>query len=151
MGMSRTNIFAGLVTLILGIMVAVEAHRIPDPGLEDVGPGAFPFVLGIVIAACGLLLLLTAFRERRAGEPLEPVRWAAVLAALALLVAYAISLDYLGFFVATALFVVASLMLLGTRGPVRLALSGVAISGGILMIFGVLLRVSLPAGTLFGG
>ena len=90
--------------------------------MDVIGPGAFPFLLGLIIAACGAGLLLTSLRSK--SEESEPARWLVVGAALALLVAYTHSLAYLGFLLATALFVPACLALLGGRDLVRLAVAG---------------------------
>ena len=76
---------------------------------------------------------------------------AVLAAALALLVAYAHSLAYLGFVLATALFVPACLALLGARGMVRLAIAGMTVSIAVFVIFGFILRVDLPVGRLFVG
>ena len=137
----------GLVALVFGAAIAVEAQRIADPGADVIGPGAFPFWLGLIIAACGVALCVRGLGAGREGrEP--PVRWLALAASVVLLVAYAHSLARLGFLVATALFVAAALALLGERGLVRLALAGVAVSVAVFVLFGLVLGVDLPKGLL---
>jgi putative tricarboxylic transport membrane protein len=136
--------------LAFGAAVAIEARRIPDPGADVIGPAAFPFVLGLVIAACGAALCVMAVRDARsAGETLPRARWLVLGAALALLLVYTHSLARLGFLVATALFITVCLALLGERGLVRLAVAGIVASLAIFLIFGMLLGVDLPRGRLF--
>lgn len=72
-----------------------------------------------------------------------------VSVSLLLLVAYAISIPYAGFLLATAVYMVAHMAFLGVRRPVVLA----AVTGGLLLTayvaMEVLLKVSLPRGLLF--
>ncbi len=143
---------AALVTLAFGTLFAVEARRLEDPGVDAIGPGAFPFALGVVIAACGAALLVFALRGvvTRAEET-GPARWGVLAAALALLLVYVHTLEWTGFALATAAFVPACLALLGARGALRLAVAGVAASLVASLVFGRLLGVDLPAGRLFTG
>jgi putative tricarboxylic transport membrane protein len=142
----------GLITLILGVAIAVEAQRISDPGADVIGPAAFPLVLGVMIAVCGGALCVMALnRARLVDERLPSARWIVLGAALALLVVYTHSLARVGFLIATALFVATCLALLGRRGLLQLAAAGIAVSVGIFVIFGLLLGVDLPKGRLFAG
>ena len=148
--MRRADALCGLVMLAFGAAVAIEARRIPDPGADVIGPAAFPFVLGLVIAACGAALSVMAVRDAgSAGETLPRARWLVLGAALALLLVYTHSLARIGFLVATALFIAVCLALLGERGLVRLAVAGIVASLAIFVIFGMLLGVDLPKGRLF--
>jgi putative tricarboxylic transport membrane protein len=150
--MRTGNAVCGAVALLLGVIIAVEARRIPDPGIDVIGPGAFPFGLGLILAACGAALCLMALnRARLPDERPHPARWVVLGAAVALLAAYTQGLAQLGFVLATALFVAICLALLGERGPVRLGVAGVAVSLAIFIIFGLLLGVDLPKGPFFAG
>jgi hypothetical protein len=148
--MRRADALCGLVMLAFGAAVAIEAQRIPDPGADVIGPAAFPFVLGLIITACGAALCVMAVRDAgSAVETLPKARWLVLGAALALLLVYTHSLARLGFLVATALFITVCLALLGERGLVRLAVAGIVASLAIFLIFGMLLGVDLPRGRLF--
>ena len=146
----KADSVCGLILLAFGTGVAIEAQRINDPGADVIGPGAFPFVLGLIIAACGLALCVRAVSAARSDENgLRPARWLVLAAALLLLIAYTHSLAWLGFVLATALFVAVCLTLLGERRLVRLALTGIVASLMIFVIFGLGLGVDLPKGWLF--
>ena len=150
--MRKADAVCGAVALALGVVIAVEARRIPDPGADVIGPGAFPFVLGVIIAACGAALCLMALnRTRAADEGPPPARWVVLGAAVALLAAYTHGLARLGFVAATALFVAVCLALLGERGLVRIGVAGVVASLAIFIIFGLLLGVDLPKGPFLAG
>src|SRR5215212_586747 len=112
--MRKADAVCGAVVLLLGVTIAVEARRISDPGIDVIGPGAFPFVLGVILAACGAGLCVIALNGARLpDERPRPARWLVLGAAVALLVAYTHGLAQLGFVVATALFVAVCLALLG--------------------------------------
>lgn len=147
----RSDLIVGAVTFVLGAVVAVEAHRIPDSGTDTIGPGTFPFALGIVIALCGAATVFSALKASSESEDHEPVRWGVVWTAFALLVAYTFALAYLGFLLATVILVPAMLLLLGTRDVKGISLSAVAVSGAVFLIFGKALGVDLPLGLVFGG
>ena len=142
----RSDLIAGVGTFVLGAVIAVEARRIPDGGTDGIGPGTFPFALGVIIALCGAALLLGALKAPPAEAGHDSVRWPVVWTAFALLVAYAFALAYLGFLLATILLVPALLVLLGPRDIRRVSLSAVAVSGAVFVIFGKLLGVDLPVG-----
>lgn len=147
----RSDLIAGAGTFVLGAVVAVEAHRIPDSGTDSIGPGTFPFALGIIIALCGAATVVGALKAAPKVEEPEHVRWAVVWTAFALLVAYTFALAYLGFLLATVILVPALLALLGTRNVKGISFSAVAVSGAVFLIFGKLLGVDLPLGIVFGG
>ena len=150
--MHKADAVWGLVTLAFGAAIAVEAQRIPDPGADVIGPAAFPFVLGLMIAACGAALCARALNAvRSADDKLPPARWLVLGTALTLLVVYTQSLARVGFLLATTLFVAACLALLGQRGLVRLAAAGIAVSLTLFVIFGWGLGVDLPRGRLLAG
>ena len=102
---------------------------------------------------CALELIFTLKRRRDDDNPPEkmniavkPVRfWSLFL----LLVIYCTALSTLGFYIASALFLPLSMILLGARKPLTILLT----SGGVLLfvyfVFARLLEVSLPMGTLF--
>ena len=147
--MRKADAVCGLVMLAFGAAVAIEAQRIPDPGADIIGPAAFPFVLGLIIAACGLALCVMAVSAATSREEKSPgARWLVLGAVLALLIVYTHSLARLGFLAATALFIAVCLALLGERGLVRLAVAGIVASVAIFLIFGLVLGVDLPKGRL---
>jgi putative tricarboxylic transport membrane protein len=136
--------------LAFGTAVAIEAQRINDPGADVIGPAAFPFVLGLIIAVCGVALCARVLSAAgSADEKLPRARWLVLVAALALLVVYTHGLASIGFLVATALFIAVCLALLGERRLGRLAMASVVGSLVIFVVFGLVLGVDLPKGRLF--
>lgn len=147
--MRRADAAVALVTIAVGAFVVTQAQGLEDPGHDALGPSAIPTALGVVIAACGAVLLAGTVAGRPGAER-DPARWGLLGATIALLLAYVHGIGWLGFPLATTLFVVACLALLGARGWPRLVLAGVTVSLVVTVAFGRLLGVDLPSGRLFG-
>jgi putative tricarboxylic transport membrane protein len=134
----------------------------PVPG-QQVGPSAFPMVVGGGLVLCGLLIALrigAKFEEQAEAElaahqdsnapPPRDDTWATGLRALippALLFFYVLVVDRLGFIPTAFLMVLTAALAFGARLPVAV---GVAIGGPIFvhLVFAKLLRVPLPSGLL---
>jgi putative tricarboxylic transport membrane protein len=153
----------GLLILGLGAVVAYAGSRLPPVPGQQVGPNVFPFVIGIGLCLCGLMIAfgigrsfeeeaevdLAAHSDRPAEEqvlathgPLYKLR---VLIPPALLVFYALAADRLGFYVTTALMILVASLAFGARPRLAIPL---ALLAPLLvhLAFYKLLRVPLPAG-----
>lgn len=139
---------AALLVAALAVGYLWEARRIQATAMSDpLGPSAFPTLLGgalFVLAAC-----LLARRARAADAGMRGMARRA-LGMVAVLLAYAALLVPAGYLLATGGFLLAGLWLLGERlrRAVPLAVLG---AGALWGLFARLLKVSLPAGWLFGG
>lgn len=125
-GVNRREAGVAATLVLLGLAVAGLALRV-EPGVETdpLGPRVFPLALGAAIALCGLLLGVSAlvgdrwtasaamFVESVAddsseGELLSPWRLVGAIAATA---GYLVAFERLGYFLATAAYVAAILLL----------------------------------------
>lgn len=136
------RIFGGLGLLLAVFYIwaasTIELSFISDP----VGPKAFPYIIGGLFALSSLAILL---------RPDAPPEWpsltqlAEIAAGLAVMVAYVYLLPVLGFLVTTA---VASAYLSWRLGasPLAAVLAGLATSGGIYVVFHLVLGLGLATG-----
>lgn len=136
------RIFGGL-GLALAIFFIWQATLIEESFISDVvGPKVFPIIIGVILGLSSLWFILRPDAEPQwpgAGRLLE------IGAAVVVMVIYAQLLPVAGFLIATA---VASAYLtwrLGTP-PLQSLLVGVLISGGIYLVFRVILGLSLARG-----
>ncbi|WP_158966698.1 tripartite tricarboxylate transporter TctB family protein [Chachezhania sediminis] len=96
-GFNTLELAAGLVIVALGLLVVFESLNYPWGSLRNVGPGIFPFLLGIVLAGLGIAVIF----EGRLSDAVAPVvPWRAMLAICAGLGAFAYLIDRAGAFVA---------------------------------------------------
>jgi putative tricarboxylic transport membrane protein len=146
----------GLFLALLGALAFWGGSRLPAVPGQDVGPAAFPMVIGAGLVVCGVLIALGIGRSFEASEPedQQPSRGLAThlgpLAAFlppALLIFYVLVAETLGFLPTAAIILLVTAFALGASA--RLAI-GVALLGPpvVHLIFYKLLRVPLPAGLL---
>ncbi len=159
--MKLSDRITGLFFVGLGGISAYVGSRLPPVPGQEVGPSAFPMVVGGAMALCGAMIALgighkfeedaeTDLAAVGMAEP-EPVRAPIynlrLLVPPALLVFYVVAVDRLGFFVTTGAMVFALCTLLG--GRLRLAIPLTLIAPlGMALVFGKLLRVPLPDGLI---
>ena len=135
----------GAVAVAAAAAMAVAAWGYAAPvEYEPVGPRAFPLLLALVMAACGIWLAM---------RPASRVHWpqgivrAHVLVCAGAIVAYALLFQLLGFVLATALMALPAGRVFG--GSWRQCITGgVLLGGGLYVMFDKVLDVVLPLGLL---
>ncbi len=135
---------AGVVIVALALWYGLTAGQYESGFSDPLGPAAFPQLISIPLGLLGLFLVV-----RPDAEPRWP-KGAALLrqgAGLVLLVLYAMTLEGLGFPIATALAIALIARLLGARWW-QGAVAGVALSALLWVTFDRLLGLPLPLGLL---
>lgn len=143
-----------------GFMVAVSALLLVQTFRYPAESSVFPRFLMILQLAFSIILLVQAFRAPRPNRMAVPTEGAPTAAdTLATLYApfkvfaaaslYILAIEYLGYFIATALFLCAAMFWFGSRRPVAV----ISVSTGFLVIvyalFVSFMGVRLPKGLLF--
>lgn len=159
--MRLSDRLTGSVLVGLGALAAYGGSRLPPVPGQQVGPNVFPMVIGVGLAACGLMIAFgighTFEEEAEAdlgtleGLPQEEAKkphglhGLLVLLPPALLLFYMFAVERLGFIVTAALIVLIAALAFGAK--LRLALPLAALAPiGVHLVFYKLLRVPLPAG-----
>jgi len=146
--MTKADRVWGVVILVFGGIYLLEGIRIPPAAIGDpLGPRTFPTILGIVMAACGAYLILRP-EARTAPPALQRRVFGPVLALSVLLIAYALSLAWMGYPVATCLFLLGAAWMMGERSPIRAGLIALLFSVGVHLLFTRFLNIPLPIGLL---
>jgi hypothetical protein len=131
--------------VLLGLTLGLK-----DSPLVPVGPGFYPrIVLGITAALSAWLVASDLLAPRRARRP-PAVSYGMVIAMFAVFGLYVGALPFLGFRIATCLYVAAANALLdaprGLRGWARVALVALLTTAATYIIFERYLTVLLPRG-----
>lgn len=139
--MASDRIF-GLVVLMVALAYIASATQIQTSFLSDpVGPRAFPIIIGVVAALCGLILVI-----RPDPDPDWPAAktFVSLLIAVLVLVAYAYLLKPLGFLIPTAF--AAALLSYQISPHFKPAIfTGLTLSVGLYMLFKFALGLGLVA------
>ncbi len=114
--MKRYQTCAAVFWVVLGIFVSVYSYRLGLGSVSSPGPGFFPFCLGLIFFLLAVVVLIRALLESEQyaawTEGGTPVRVSNVGMVAAILLAYSLLLEGLGFHVTTFL-VLAGLFRLG--------------------------------------
>jgi len=154
---------AGLVCLAGSLGLLALTRGLPQPALVPIGPGFYPRVVLVVTALLSVVLLGSDVLSRRrkpagappgagAGRHARP-HYRLVAVTFAVFAAYVLLLPFLGYRVATALFVVALQLVLqpaGERHWVRVLAVAVATAVMTHLVFESYLSVLLPRGRWTG-
>lgn len=159
--MKLSDRVTGLFFVGLGGLAAYAGSTLPPVPGQDVGPSAFPVVIGGAMALCGAMIAfgighkfeeeaeadLAAVGMRDVEPARSPIYHLRLLVPPALLIFYVVAVDRLGFFITTATMVFVLCTLLG--GRLRLAIPLMLLAPlGLALIFDKLLRVPLPDGLI---
>jgi hypothetical protein len=137
----------GLCTLF-GIVVFFQARTIPNPGLDPLGPGWMPMIIGIGLAIMGILIAVTGSpRGGMAGESHESLGLVGV--SFVLMVAYVLGIERLGYFVSTVIYTALNMRVLNCRDWRHLVGTSVGLAVLLTLLFRNFMRIALPYGLLF--
>lgn len=137
----------GIFALLLAAFITWGGWDIEAPfSYEPVGPRAFPMLLAVIIALCGLWLAFKGGHKVETNTGAANGRIAMMVAYAAI---YALLFQWLGFVLSTALMTVFVGRLFG-GGWGKSALGGVIMGVLFFLLFDKVLDVVLPAGIIGG-
>lgn len=145
------QIFFQLLLLIGSAVLFREAYKIEGFGSMS-GAGTFPMIAAAVMLGTTILMLARSLSERiRSGKEPAPVKeqlasivTLPVIGYMLICIAYVVALEYAGFWIASAIFLFVSFMILDHKGIVRSALVTAASLAFVYVIFSFIFSVYLP-------
>jgi uncharacterized membrane protein len=96
---------AGIMYIIIGLFFAIVATRYQYGTAAKMGPGYFPFWLGMIMAAIGLLVLVKSLGAKGTIEALPKFNWKVIGLITGSIILYGILLPKMGFIVAVLVLV----------------------------------------------
>ncbi|MFZ2446846.1 MAG: tripartite tricarboxylate transporter TctB family protein [Syntrophobacteraceae bacterium] len=145
------DVVAGCFLAVLGILVIIAASQIRGGMEERLPPRTLPYTVGAMILAGGAFL---ALKSRRSGKE-TPITWpdrgAMIRIAVYFLVVgvYVLAITPIGFPLASGLYIAFATWYLKRTAIWTALISGVVTGIFCYYVFGELLGLSLPLGTLF--
>ena len=96
---------AGVMYIIIGLFFAIVATNYPMGTAAKMGPGYFPFSLGILMTLLGALVLLQSLNAKAAIESIPKFNWRIIAQITGAVVLYGLLLPRLGFLIAVVVLV----------------------------------------------
>ena len=140
------NAVGALLLLALAGWLWIGAGDIESVGGDVLGPDAFPRLVAALLGGCCLVLLGQAASGAmsRSGTSIAISRPIQVLAAVVLVCVYPPMIGWLGYYPATAVWMVPFLLLAGMRKPVGIAASAAGFLVFTKVLFQMVLGIPLP-------
>ncbi len=143
-------VVAGIM-FVLGVVVVFEARRLGADWTSD-GPGAgyFPFYIGLVICGSCLGIIYQALygKARDTGSFVDREQLRRVLSVLLPAMVYVLAIQFLGIYVASAIYIAIFMIVLGKYSPLKSVLLGLIVNAVFFTMFEVWFKVPLFKGSL---
>ena len=152
--MKFNDAISGALLLALSIAILVAIQSFPKIPGQNIGPGAFPGLLAVLLAGCSFILIFRGIKERASEPWLVFGAWLrsaphlrSFLVTVGCLVFYILLADKLGFIICGVLILSAMMWTLKARPQIFIPVALIA-TLVIHTIFYKGLRVPLPWGVL---
>jgi putative tricarboxylic transport membrane protein len=151
--MKSHDLQSGSFLLVLGLIIIEESLRLHIGTPQEPGAGFYPMLTGIAIAGLALLLLTTCLwsgwrKKSSLSEPAKPVRLKKMALTVGALLAYAFTLEALGFLLATFFLMIFMLRVIEPMKWKVVLLTASLTAVGCYLLFDVFLQAQMPAGLL---
>ncbi|AZY50260.1 tripartite tricarboxylate transporter TctB family protein [Bordetella avium] len=105
---NRQDFWSGVMFIILGLGFSWQASSYQMGTAARMGPGYFPFWLGLVLALLGAIVLLSSLSKKATETHVDRFDWRVVFLVIGSVVVYALVLKLLGVYISVFLLVVLS-------------------------------------------
>ncbi|MDD8024563.1 MAG: tripartite tricarboxylate transporter TctB family protein [Paracoccaceae bacterium] len=134
----------------IGTIIVAAGFLLPTVDLRPLS-ALLPATMLVSLIVLGAIMLISDQRKAGSGQAARPMTKAPrrVLGAFALVVLYALGVDFVGFYPATAISVPLVAYAFGYRHPFGLALATLIVLVAIWLIFGFAMSQEFPTGRLW--
>ncbi len=145
------NRSTGLIALVLGVVIAVQAAQLPPSTMAgDIGPAVFPFISAGILILCGLGMLITGgVKEASIFTKESLVRLAKIFAVVLL---YILAMSYLGFLIPTCAVLFVLSVMFAEEDHIawwKILVFAIVLTIAIYLLFHNVLNLKLPTNQLF--
>lgn len=148
------DLILGILAILGGIIILIltRLQELPLVKSNKMGPGFFPVICGVAIAACGVLLLIELWHSRNSTEEEENLfnRYELRNLLLFTVLGTAVLLlsEHIGLLTCLGLCVIAYLKIQGKESWLKSILIGVCMVAFLYGVFVLFLHVPVPKGPL---
>ncbi|ARP83324.1 tricarboxylate transporter [Bordetella genomosp. 8] len=105
---NRQDFWSGIMFIVLGLGFATQATSYQMGTAARMGPGYFPFWLGVVLALLGAIVLIGSLSKKATETHVDKFEWRIAFLVLGSVVLYGVVLRFLGVYISVFLLVVVS-------------------------------------------
>ena len=147
----KVDAVVAAILLVIGLVVVWQAYLLGASWTSD-GPGSgyFPFYIGIIIAVSSLGIMYQALisKNRDTDAFVDTVQLKRVTQVFVPALVYVLGVNFLGLYVASAIYVALFMIFLGNYSVLRSVVLGVVINAVFFAMFEVWFKVPLYKGSL---
>lgn len=150
MKINKIDLFTGIGLCLISVWIFFHAMKYTGMGVNSYGPNFFPQAIASFLFIAANCLVYQAIKGRISGT-IESINKAGFIKAsltLILAVLYIVSMNFVGFFIATIVFLYTVIFFLGQRRQVILITTSICAASVIYCIFFLFLKIPLPEGIL---
>jgi Tripartite tricarboxylate transporter TctB family len=139
------------ILFLIGAVVVVEARRLGSSwGTDGPGAGYFPFYIGLIlcISAVGIFYQSVFSKNKDTDTFVNRLQLSRVWSVLWPAALYIAAIQFLGIYIASAVYIALFMVILGKYSPIKSGLLGVVIAAVFFMMFEVWFKVPLFKGSL---
>jgi hypothetical protein len=140
-----------LLVLGLGLVVLQGSWHLGSRWTSD-GPGSgyFPFYIGLIMCIAGVGIFLQALFGKKKNREIfvDSVQLRRVLSVLIPALVYVLAVQFVGLYVASAVYIALFMIVLGKYSPLKSIIAGLAVNALFFMMFEVWFKVPLFKGSL---
>lgn len=145
--MRRNDLIGSVILIIFAVAVYILTTQFPIVPAMDTGPAFFPKLLSFLLLVLGIILFVQSVKKGIPEEQQKSMKKSLVTMLVVLF--YLLGISYIGFFIATPIFVFVLLLYYGIRKKTIL----LSIPLGVLLFnyffFEKILAIPLPRGIIF--
>ena len=139
------------IFLLLGVVVAFESRKLGAGWTSD-GPGAgyFPFYIGLIIilSSIGTMVQAVWGETRKDAVFVDREQLERVLSVLLPAMAYVVAVQFLGLYIASAIYIALFMVVLGKYSWLKSVVAALAVNTLFFLMFEVWFKVPLFKGSL---
>ena len=149
--MKKADIFVGLLIFFISAAVFVMTQKFVGKVYTGYGPDRFPRFLAVIWSILGILLIINAVRDKYFQEDMKITAYGLmrVSAVLGLTIAALIAMNYIGFILATMVYIFLIMSFLKEKSWTGRIATSVGVTMGVYLIFKYVMVIPLPEFILF--
>ena len=131
--------------------ICIESLRIGPGSLSQPGPGLIPLASGLILGIFGIIVLVLSFKTKGEAGQLpwnSGIRWKKMVGIVGAIIAYALLIDFGGFYLVTFLWMVYLCWGIGEMGWKRAILVSLIGTLSSYLLFVYYLSINFPRGLL---